>query len=223
MSMWTNIQEPSFYLKTVFFPRSIVLWRPLYWDVTIMTSKFQHKICTEIRRSDIIRDVPEKWMKRCDKEWNKVCWDGGWGSGGVKGNFFTFLLSLDHKNRWNTATRLQNKVIVKDGLCNHLNEKEESQNKDTYDHACPVTISGHAIGLDDSSTWDHHSLNDDYGLSAGTGTDEYSSLEQMLRLMFKRLFWVRAIYLSPYSCDIMTGVHGIFVETLRPNCWRQQV
>lgn len=77
---------------------------------------------------------------------------GGWESGGVKCNFFTFLLSLDQKNRWNTATRLQNKVIVKDGLCNHLNEKEESQNKDTYDHACPVTISGHAIGLDDSST-----------------------------------------------------------------------
>lgn len=190
-----------------------------------MTSLFQHNICTEKRRSDITRDVPEKWIKRCDKEWNKVCWYGGWESGGVKCNFFTFLLSLDQKNRWNTTTRLQNKVIVNDGLCNHLNEKEESQNKDTYDHACPVTISGHAIGLDDSSTWDHHSLNDDYGLSAGTGTDEYSSLEQMfmLRLMFKRLFWVRAIYLSPYSCDIMTGVHGIFVETLRPNCWRQQV
>lgn len=71
----------------------------------------------------------------------------------------------------------QRAVLVNDDVYNHLNEKEEAQDRDTYDHACAATISGHAIELGDYSN--HDGLNDDYNLSARKGTDDYSTLEHI--------------------------------------------
>lgn len=66
---------------------------------------------------------------------------------------------------------------VTDDVYSHLNEKEETQDGDTYDHACAATKSGHVINLGNYSY--HNGLNDDNNLSAGTGTDDYSTLEHI--------------------------------------------
>lgn len=59
---------------------------------------------------------------------------------------------------------------------NHLNEKEETQNEDTYDHACAASISGHMIEFGDYGN--HPGLGDDFAISSKTETDDYSTLEQ---------------------------------------------
>lgn len=62
-------------------------------------------------------------------------------------------------------------------MYNHLNDKEETQDEDTYDHACAASVSGHANDLGDYSN--DHGLNNNLIMSGGTGTDDYSTLEQM--------------------------------------------
>lgn len=71
----------------------------------------------------------------------------------------------------------QNTVTVTDDVYNFLNEKEENQDGDFYDHACAATKRGHAIELGDYSN--QNSLNDDFNLSAGTETDNYSTLQHI--------------------------------------------
>lgn len=69
----------------------------------------------------------------------------------------------------------QNAMKVTDDLYNHLNEKEKTQDDDNYDHACAATTSGHANELSEYSN--HRGL--DCDLSAGMGTDDYSTLEHI--------------------------------------------
>lgn len=76
----------------------------------------------------------------------------------------------------NTSGQLS-AVIVTDDVYNHLNEEEETQDDDTYDHACAATKKVQAIELGDYSN--HQGLSDDYNLSTGTATDDYFTLEHI--------------------------------------------
>lgn len=71
----------------------------------------------------------------------------------------------------------QNAMKVTDDVYNHLNEKDKNLDDDNYDHACATAISGHVNDLSVYSS--HHGIDDDYELSAGTGTNDYANLEHI--------------------------------------------
>lgn len=87
------------------------------------------------------------------------------------------LTRSEQNPEYRNTSEQQSAVTVTDDVYNHLNEKEETQDGDTYDHACAVTKKGQVIELGDYSC--HEGLNDDYNLSAGIGTDDYSTLEHI--------------------------------------------
>lgn len=66
-------------------------------------------------------------------------------------------------------------VTATDDVYNHLNEKEETQDENTYDHACAAAAKGHR-DLDDCSYL--RSMDDGTAVSGGTGIDNYYTLEQ---------------------------------------------
>lgn len=86
-------------------------------------------------------------------------------------------LTLSERSpEYSNTSGQQNTVTVTDDVYNYLNEEEETQDGDTYDHACAATKNGHAMIMSDYSN--HHGLNDDYK-SAGRGTDDYFTLEHI--------------------------------------------
>lgn len=66
-------------------------------------------------------------------------------------------------------------MTTMDDVYNHLNEKEETQDENTYDHACAAAAKGHR-DLDDYSYL--RSMDDGTAVSGGTGNDNYYTLEQ---------------------------------------------
>lgn len=86
------------------------------------------------------------------------------------------LTRSERSPEYSNTSGQQNTVTVTDDVYNYLNEEEETQDGDTYDHACAATKNGHAMIMSDYSN--HHSFNDDYK-SAGRGTDDYFTLEHI--------------------------------------------
>lgn len=66
-------------------------------------------------------------------------------------------------------------MTATDDVYNHLNEKEKAQEEDTYDHAC-ASVSRHANDLEDYS---NQPVLDDFVMSGGTETDDYSTIEKI--------------------------------------------
>lgn len=87
------------------------------------------------------------------------------------------LTRSEQSPEYSNTSGQQNTVTVTDDVYNHLNEEEETQDGDTYDHACAATKKVQAIEFGDYCN--HQGLNDDYNLSAGTTTDDYSTLEHI--------------------------------------------
>lgn len=69
----------------------------------------------------------------------------------------------------------QSAVTATDDVYNHLNEKEKAQEEDTYDHAC-ASVRRHANDLEDYS---NQPVLDDFAMSGGTETDDYSTIEKI--------------------------------------------
>lgn len=69
----------------------------------------------------------------------------------------------------------QSADTVTDDVYNHLNEKEETQDEDTYDHACAAAARGHLRDFDDYSSL--HGMDDGTVVSDGTKKDNYYTLE----------------------------------------------
>lgn len=83
------------------------------------------------------------------------------------------LTQSERSPEYSNTPGQQTTVTVTDDVYNHLNEKEETQDGDTYDHACTTTTSGHVMMLRD---YNNHGLNDDNNLS---GNADYSTLEHI--------------------------------------------
>lgn len=83
------------------------------------------------------------------------------------------LTQSERSPEYSNTPEQQTTVTVTDDVYNHLNEKEETQDGDTYDHACTTTTSGHVMMLRD---YNNHGLNDDNNLS---GNADYSTLEHI--------------------------------------------
>lgn len=67
-------------------------------------------------------------------------------------------------------------MTATDDVYNHLNRIKETQDEDTYDHACAASVNGHT---NDSGNYsNHHGLDNDFAMSGGTGIDDYSILEK---------------------------------------------
>lgn len=66
-------------------------------------------------------------------------------------------------------------MTTMDDVYNHLNEKGETTDEDTYDHACAATTRSHLKDLDDYSNM--HNMDDGTTMSGGTENDDYSTLE----------------------------------------------
>lgn len=87
------------------------------------------------------------------------------------------LSRSEQSPEYRNSSGQQSAVTVTDDVYNHLNEEEETQDGDTYDHACAATKKVQLIELGDYSN--HQGLSDDYNLSAGTATDDYFTLEHI--------------------------------------------
>lgn len=66
-------------------------------------------------------------------------------------------------------------MTIMDDVYNHLNEEGETQDDDTYDHACAAAARSHLKDLDDYSNI--HAMVDGTTVSDGTENDDYSTLE----------------------------------------------
>ncbi|XP_065937240.1 uncharacterized protein [Magallana gigas] len=66
-------------------------------------------------------------------------------------------------------------MTTMDDVYNHLNEKGETQDEDTYDHACAAATRSHLKDLDDYSNM--HNMDDGTTMSGGTENDDYFTLE----------------------------------------------
>lgn len=66
-------------------------------------------------------------------------------------------------------------MTTMDDVYNHLNEKGETQDEDTYDHACAAATRSHPKYLDDYSNI--HNMDDSTTMSGGTENDDYFTLE----------------------------------------------
>lgn len=66
-------------------------------------------------------------------------------------------------------------MTTMEDVYNHLNEKDETTDEDTYDHACAAATRSHLKDLDDYSNI--HDINDGTTMSGGTQNDDYSTLE----------------------------------------------
>lgn len=67
-------------------------------------------------------------------------------------------------------------MTATDDVYNHLNEKEKAQDDDSYDHACATSVSRHA---NDSEDYSNQHVLDDFAMSGGTETDDYSTIEKI--------------------------------------------
>lgn len=66
-------------------------------------------------------------------------------------------------------------MTATDDVYNHLNEKEKADD-DTYDHACATSVSRYA---NDSEDYSNQPVLDDFAMSGGTETDDYSTIEKI--------------------------------------------
>lgn len=80
--------------------------------------------------------------------------------------------SLENRNTFGK----QSALTATDDVYNHLNEKEKAQDDDTYDHACATSVSRHA---NDSEDYSNQPVLDDFAMSGGTETDDYSTIEKI--------------------------------------------
>lgn len=87
------------------------------------------------------------------------------------------LTRSEQSPEYRNTSGQQSAMTLTDDVYNHLNEEEETQDGDTYDHACAATKKVQLIELGDYSN--HQGLRDDYNLSAGTATDDYFTLEHI--------------------------------------------
>lgn len=84
------------------------------------------------------------------------------------------LTGTEDLPKYSNIARKQNAMSLTDDVYNHLNEKDKNEDDNNYDHAyAAAATSGHVNDLSEYSN--HHGL--DCDLSAGMGTDDYSSLE----------------------------------------------
>lgn len=86
------------------------------------------------------------------------------------------LTRSEESPEYSNTSGKQSALTVTDDVYNHLNEIKETQDENTYDHACSASVSGRANDLGDYSN--DHGLNNNLILSGGTGTDDYSTLEK---------------------------------------------
>lgn len=73
------------------------------------------------------------------------------------------------------ASGKEHAMTTMDDVYNHLNEKGETRDEDTYDHACAAAARSHLRDLDDYSNM--HAMDDGTVVSGGTENDDYSTLE----------------------------------------------
>lgn len=76
---------------------------------------------------------------------------------------------------YSNTSEKESAMTTMDGVYNHLNEKGETQDEDTYDHACAAATRSHLKDLDDYSNI--HNMDDGTTMSGGTENDDYSTLE----------------------------------------------
>lgn len=75
---------------------------------------------------------------------------------------------------YSNASGKEHAMSTMDDVYNHLNEKGETRDEDTYDHACAVAARSHLRDLDDYSNIP--AMGDGTVVSGGTENDDYSTL-----------------------------------------------
>lgn len=76
---------------------------------------------------------------------------------------------------YSNMSEKESAMTTMDDVYNHLKEKGETQDEDTYDHACAAAKRSYLKDLDDYSNI--HNMDDGTTMSGGTENDDYSTLE----------------------------------------------
>lgn len=80
----------------------------------------------------------------------------------------------EESSQYSNSPGKQSAVTDKDDVYNHLNEKRETEDENTYDHACAAAGKGHR-DLDDYNNLHGTCMDDDIVVLGGADIDDYST------------------------------------------------